>query len=292
MTATVLKKSRWKLILTLVWFFFTFALVVWWWVFSLKQLDLLSGVLNQSKFESLQRMLMWEGAVLVSAVFCGGLMLVILTNREVTRNEQLRNFFSIFAHDLKTSLSRLRLRTEVLSEKNQSPEFEKLVAEVNKLDLQLENSLWMARGNSQKLFAQEILLSSVIGSLRVEWPELEIKLHRDVKVVADGQALKSVFRNLFQNAWLHGEAKCVDINPQTQNAMCTIELQDDGKGFSGVYSQLGAQPLKSRNDKSNGLGLFLTRDLLRQMNGKLNFVKSDKGFKVEIILPQVKATNA
>lgn len=289
MTTKLLRSARWKLILTLVWFLFTFALVVWWWIFSLKQLDLLTGVLNQHKFESLERMLLWEGAVLVSAVFCGGLMLVVLTNRELSRNIQLRNFFSNFTHDLKTSLTRLRLRAEVLAEKVEGPEFEKLFSEVNRLDLQLENSLWVARGGEQKLFAQEIQLSSIISSLRVEWPELEIKLQRDVKILADGQALKSVFRNLFQNAWLHGEAHCVDIHPQLSSGVCRIAIADDGKGFKGDYTQLGAQLLKSRSDKGNGLGLFLTQDLLRQMNGKIRFMKSETGFQVEVILPAVEA---
>jgi signal transduction histidine kinase len=286
MTTKVLKSARWKLALSLFWFLFTLALVVWWWIFSLKQLDLLTGVLDVHKLESLKRMLLGEGAVLVSAVFFGGLTMVVLTNREVSRNQQLRNFFSNFTHDLKTSLTRLRLRAEVLSARAEGPEFEKLLSEVNRLDLQLENSLWVARAGSQKLFPQEIQLSSVIAFLRVEWPELEVKLHQDVQILADGQALKSVFRNLFQNSWLHGEAKRIDIKPSAEKSQWRIEITDDGKGFAGDYSELGSKLLKTRSEKGNGLGLFLTRDLLLQMNGKINFIKSNAGFSVELVLPR------
>lgn len=282
--------ERWKLGLSLFWFIFTFSLVVWWWMFSLEQLELMTSVLNQHKFESLQRMLIWEGAVLVSAVFCGGFMLVMFTYKEKSRNQKLRNFFSNFAHDLKTSLTRLRLRTEVMVEKAESPEFQKLLEEVSRLDLQLENSLWVAREGSQKLLTQQIKLSSVISFLRVEWPDLEIKLHQDAVVMADGQALKSIFRNLFQNAWLHGKANRVDINPRLDKNNWRIEISDNGQGYKGDHRQLGSRLLKSRSEQGNGLGLYLTKDLIERMRGHILFRKSEEGFKVEVVLPAATTT--
>lgn len=280
-----MRASKLQFALSLFWFLFTFSLVVWWWFFSLHQLDLLAEVIEQVKHQSIKRMLIWEGAVLVIAVFVGGLTLVILTNRERQRNLRLRNFFSNFTHDLKTSLTRLRLRTEMLAEKNPSPEVQKLLEEASRLDLQLENSLWVARGDSQRLIAEDISLSQSIGFLRVEWPELEVRLHQDALLLADGQALKSVFRNVFQNAWLHGEATKIDIKPLLQNNVWTIEIEDNGKGFSGDLKQLGAKLLNSKSDRGNGLGLFLTNDLLKRMNGQIKFLSVDKGFRLQIVLP-------
>ncbi len=285
MSEKTLYSAKIKLGLSLFWFLFTFSLVLWWWLFSLRQLDLLAEVLQPEKFTSIKKMLIWEGAVLVLAVFFGGLVLVVLTNRERVRNDRLRNFFSNFTHDLKTSLTRLRLRTEVLAEKNSSPEFQKLLDEASRLDLQLENSLWVARGDSQKLFRENIKLSSIIGFLRVEWPEIEVKLQQDINVLADGQALKSVFRNILQNSWLHGQAQKVEIKPVLEKNYWRIEIKDDGKGFSGDLKDLGSKLLKSKSDKGNGLGLFLTQDLIERMDGKIQFLKSEKGFLVEIILP-------
>lgn len=290
MLRRVLRAEGWKLGLSLFWFIFTFSLVIWWWIFSLEQLELLTGVLNQHKFESLQRMLIWEGAVLVSAVFCGGFMLVMFTYKEKSRNQRLRNFFSNFAHDLKTSLTRLRLRTEVLAEKAESPEYRKLLEEVSRLDLQLENSLWVARGDSQKLYAQKISLSQTIGFLRVEWPELEIKLHQDAEVVADGHALKSIFRNLFQNAWLHGKATRIDIKPHPEKNQWRIAITDNGQGYAGDNLRLGSPLLKSRSEQGNGVGLYLTRDLLERMHGRITFPQVETGFCAEVSLPRAETT--
>lgn len=280
-----LKSARIKVGLSLVWFLFTFSMVFWWWMFSLHQLDLISEIVDAAKYTSLHRMLIWEGAVLVSAVFVGGLVLVVLTYRERRRNEQLRNFFSNYSHDLKTSLTRLRLRTEVLAEKNPSEEFQKLLEETSRLDLQLENSLWLARLDSQKLSDEKIKISSIVGSLRGEWPELEIKLHQDATVSADDLALKSVFRNIFQNAWLHGQARRVDIRPELSGKQWTITIEDDGRGFAGDFKSLGQQFMRSRHMNGNGLGLFLTHDLVQRMQGKMTFNQVAKGFQLSLRLP-------
>lgn len=285
MSERTMTSDRWKLGLSLFWFLFTFSLTTWWWIFSLQQLELLSAVLEVEKYESLRRMLIWEGLVLLLAVFGGGLMLVILINRERARNNRLRLFFSTFTHDLKTSLSRLRLRTEMLAETAQNPKLTKLLEEVSRLDLQLENSLWVARGDSQSLLKQHIQLSTLVASLRVEWPELQIQLHQDAEVVADEQALRSVLRNLFQNAWLHGQAQKIDIKPERQQNHWRIFVTDDGVGFVGSLQDLGKSFTQSQNSKGNGLGLYLTRDLVERMQGQLNFVTKTKGFGVELNLP-------
>ena len=287
MSEQKVKTSKIKLGLSLFWFLFTFSLVVWWWIFSLRQLDLLADVLDPVKFGSMKRMLLGEGSVLVTVIFFGGLVLVLLTYREQNRNETLRNFFANFSHDLKTSLTRLRLRTEVLAEKNSSPEFQSLLAEAQRLDLQLENSLWVAKSTSHKLLQEKIQLSSIIGFLRVEWPDLEVILEKDVKILADEQALKSVFRNLFQNAWLHGGAKKVEINSKLSGANWNLEIIDNGKGYPGDLSVLGSSLLNSKSNSSNGIGLFLTCDLVKRMKGEMKFRSAGKGFIVDLTLPAV-----
>lgn len=282
-----MKSDRWKLGLSLFWFLFTFSLTTWWWIFSFRQLDLLSDVLGDEKYHSMRRMLLGEGLVLLVAIFCGGLTLVILINRERARNDRLRLFFSNFTHDLKTSLSRLRVRAEMLETDQQDPRLEKLLSEVSRLDLQLENSLWVARGDSQRMLQQKVSLSSLVGALRVEWPELQIQLNRDAEVIGDEQALRSVFRNLFQNSWLHGQATRLDIKPEKKGSHWQILITDDGKGFAGNRKELGKQLAQSQNVKGNGLGLYLTKDLIERMNGRLTFPEVSQGFQAEIHLPAV-----
>jgi signal transduction histidine kinase len=281
-----IQSDRFKIGLSLFWFVFTFSMVTWWWIFSLQQLDSPDFVLPPEKMHKLRRMLLWEGSFLLAFIFSGGASLLILTNRERLRNLRLRMFFSNFSHDLKTSLSRLRLRAEVLIENDKNPRLHKLMEEVNRLDLQLENSLWVARGEEQKLLTQEFSLGELLSQLRVEWPELEVHLQQDAILRADRQAVQSIFRNLFQNAWLHGKASKIDIQVQASSSQTlTLIFSDNGSGFSGSLPALGKEMLPSKETSGNGIGLYLTKFLLGRMNGQIQFETLQKGFRVLIKIP-------
>ena len=278
-----IQSDRLKLILSVFWFVFTFSMVTWWWIFSLRQLNSIESGIPHEKYERLHWMLLWEGSILLGFIFCGGAALLILTSRERSRNLRLRFFFSNFSHDLKTSLSRLRIRTEVLAQNNQSQDLQELLKEASRLDLQLENSLWVARGEEQKLVTTELMLGDIIGQLRVEWPEMEIHLQRNAKIKADPTAIRSVFRNILQNAWLHGEATRIDIQVEKlDDELLILSVQDNGAGFKGNLASLGKATLPSTEREGNGIGLYLTNLLLEKMNGKIVFEAAKTGFLAKL----------
>lgn len=281
-----IRSDRFKLGLSIFWFLFTLSMVIWWWIFSLRQLKSVSADLAPEKFESLHRMLLWEGAFLLLLILVGGSSLLFLTNQERKRNLRLRLFFSNFSHDLKTSLSRLRLRAEVLANREQNPQIQKLMDEVSRLDLQLENSLWVGRGEEQQLLTQKVLLSDLIGFLRVEWPEIEVHLQKNAELLADQQALKSIFRNLFQNASLHGQATRIDLKVDSEKpGKVRILVCDNGKGFSGDTQNLGKKILPATEKEGNGLGLYLTKHLLQRMKGDMEFGHCRTGFEAVLKIP-------
>ncbi len=286
MSKLTIRSDRFKIGLSIFWFVMTFSMVTWWWIFSFQQVNSPDFALPLEKLHKVKRMLLWEGTVLLSFIFVGGSSLLILTNRERLRNLRLRMFFSNFSHDLKTSLSRMRLRAEVLIENDQNPKLQKLLEEVNRLDLQLENSLWVARGEEQKLLTQEFALGEMLSKLRLEWPELEVHLQRDAILRADRQALQSVFRNLFQNSWLHGKAKKIEIGVASLSPeILELVISDDGTEFLGSLPFLGKEILPSFDKGGNGLGLYLTQFLLGRMKGKIRFEKPLRGFSVVLQIP-------
>lgn len=280
------RSDRVKLGLAIFWFVFTFSMVVWWWMFALGQLDTIAANLPPGKFDSVRRMLLWEGFILLVFILVGGVALLILTKRERMRNFRLRLFFSNFSHDMKTSLNRLRLRAEVLSDMGANPKLQKLMDEVNRLDLQLENSLWVSKGEEQKLLQQEISLHQLISKLRPEWPDIEIHLRENATIIGDSQALQSVFRNLLQNATLHGSATRVEIQvEQIRDNRIRVIFQDNGSGFAGDLHFLGNGILPQPERYGNGIGLYLVKSLLERMQCQIDFPKSDSGFQVRIEAP-------
>ena len=269
-------KSHYKTALAILWLAFTFALVTWWWVYMLQKLGFGQPTAH--------KMLIWEGAVLLGALLLGGVALIVFTYRDQKRHERLRFFFSTFSHDIKTSIARLRLQAEVLEEDlqgNSPPVMKRLIADIQRLDLQLENSLLLANVEESPLLHEEISLSALLSSLRIEFSDLSVELEREAKIHGDRRGFMSVVRNLLQNSVLHGKATTVRIKVKAiSDSRLELSFEDDGLGFKGESHKLGSALLNSKDSRGNGIGLLLTKRLMQKMRGDVRFESSEnKGFK-------------
>lgn len=267
-------KSHLKTVLAIIWFAFTFALVAWWWVFFLMELE---GARQH-------RMIAWEGSILLGSILIGGISLIVFTFRDKQRHDRLRFFFSTFSHDIKTSIARLRLQAEVLEEDlqgNSPPVMKRLISDIQRLDLQLENSLLLANLEVSPLLHEEMSLSQLMGNLRSEFADLSVELERDAKISGDRRALMSVVRNLLQNSVLHGKATTVRISVRAlNNSRLEVIFEDDGLGFKGETNKLGSELLNSKDSRGNGIGLLITKRLMKKMRGDIKFESTENaGFK-------------
>lgn len=276
-------KSHVKTALAIIWFVFTFSLVGWWWVYFLLRLDPTENP-SLEQLQKSHRMFAWEGSILLAAILLGGVALVIFSYRDQKRHQRLRFFFSTFSHDIKTSIARLRLQAEVLEEDlhgNTHPVMKRLIHDIQRLDLQLENSLLLANLEGGDLLREEVSLSDLLSSLRNEFSELSLELEKNAVVFGDRRALLSVFKNLLQNSVIHGKATAVRIKVrELGSSRIELQIQDDGLGFKGPLQKLGSEILKSQDSRSNGIGLLITKRLLQKMKGDIRFEsKENEGFK-------------
>lgn len=276
-----------KITLAVIWLMFASSMVGWWWFNGLTELKHFSNHQDPEVLRKI-RMITWEGAFFLGAIFIGGLSLLVLLYRDKSRNDQMRLFFSNFNHDLKTSIARVRIQTDLLSEQmNPSEPLRRLADDVNRLNLQLENSLLHSTHLEGKLFYEHLKLSEVLRELRPECEELEIKLQNDALIHGDRRIITSLFRNLIHNSLTHGESSSVSIQSRTVGAN-RIELTfiDNGQGFQGAEDQFHALGSSyNRNSGRRGFGLFVARKLLHKMNSEMSFLKSNAGFKVRLSLP-------
>lgn len=292
MSFRTLSQSKFRYYLSIAWLVFTCALTFWWWLHGILQLEAMSGMMSADKFERTHRMLMSEGAFFLATIFIGGVSLIVLAKKDYQRHEQIRMFFANFAHDLKTSMARLRIQSDLLKEEWTDQGMNRLSDHLNQLDLQLENSLWVARGDKQNFHFQNKKLSSILSSVRIEWPEIEISLEQDVVLWCDDLALKSVFRNILQNAVFHAQAKKIEIkvNPQSQNnskienGKVSLLISDDGQNFKGDIAQLGKKFIQPKSAHGNGLGLYLTRFLIEKMDGEIEFTSEQNKLLIHLRL--------
>jgi len=291
--STPRKSNRIVIALVGLWVVFTVTLAGWWLVFGLRQLDLLNRLNLEAAadFHRHYQMLLWEGGILIISLIGGGLALFYYARREQKRHAQVEEFFAAFTHDAKTALASLRLQAESLREDladaEPSPLLDRLLSDTLRLQLQLENSLFLVNLTRGKFFLEPISLSDRVDRVRHHWPDVVIAQSGDGVVMADDRALESVLTNLVQNSVTHGRATEVDINVQrTSDGRLGVRVKDNGGGFQGDLKLLGRLFVRHTRGSGSGVGLYIVRQLVKRMNGTIEFSReSSGGFVAEMDFP-------
>lgn len=285
-----------RIFLVGIWMVFTVSLAAWWMIFGLQQVESLREMVAAAgssdvaeQFFRQHKMLIWEGAILLISLLVGGVSLFYLVLQTQAQSRKLKEFFATFSHDLKTSLTSLRLQAEALQEDfrdRKNPLLDRLLNDTVRLQVQLENSLFLADLDRRRLFIEKLDLGRLIDSLRAYWPEAEILLKRGGYVRADARAFESVLKNLIQNSISHGEAGGISVDVKDAGSgRVELRIDDDGKGFQGDYRKLGELFTRHTPRSGSGVGLYLVCNLLKGMDGKVKFEKTDKGFAAVIHMP-------
>ena len=275
---------KWKSAFVLLWIVFTTSMIGWWWFYGIEQMSMPIEALDLDKR---RRMLFWEGSFFLLAQVLGGVMMFYFMKREETKNKSIRNFFAGFSHDLKTSISRLRLQSEVLSEDDKfknNKQIVRLVKSINQLDLQLENSLWMSQLESIKTLKENFPISKLISGIKNEFQEITIELNKDQNLETDYRALHFVFRNLIQNSLIHGGSSRITIKIDEAGSQKLITMVDDGIGVQETLSISDVIHFRFNEKKTSGIGLYLCSEIVKKLNGRLEFFNPNQGFGVKIYL--------
>lgn len=289
-----MKRTTWQYAAAATWMVFTVALASWWLMFGLsqaRQLGAREGP-DAAQVSRVARMLVLEGTVLVGMLIAGGVALLAAIRFEQRRRRDLRSFFMAFTHDLKTSLTSLRLQAEALREDlpqaSANPNLQRLLTDSVRLQLQLENALSLSTADGA-VFVEAIELGTLVDYLRADFPELTVEITGDARVRADRRALESVLRNLLQNAVVHGHASHVSLDPRrAASGAVEIVVTDDGGGATVDLSTLLDRPfVRPTTTSGSGVGLYVCGRLLNQMHGRIRLLGGrPSGFAVSIELPE------
>ena len=111
-------------------------------------------------------------------------------------------------------------------------------------------------------------------------------------VQGDRVALKSAFRNLLTNAIKHGGEGCtIRIGMENHDSNCQLQVYNSGptippKSRATLFSKpvLSANT-KKRGEKGLGLGLYLSRDIIRNCGGDVLYQPSQEGSNFILTFP-------
>jgi len=289
-----------RVIMGILWLALSVSLGTWWAIIGMRQTENIAqlmkttGINSDSEalayIEKQHRMIRSEGIFFLLLITGGGLSLIFMSVRDVRRNRLIKDFFATVTHEMKTPLASLRLQAESLEELLSSNRHrtlvKRLINDSGRLELQMDKALYLASiSRSEKLYAENIQINEIYGQLEVYFENLEFIGETNYSISGDKRALESIFRNLIENAFNHGEAQKVEINTILKDDFAHIKLQDNGNGFRGDINKIGKLFFRHNSRSGSGVGLFLVKTLVSKMKGKVSFSNTSTGFKVEIILP-------
>ncbi|HXV12105.1 MAG TPA: ATP-binding protein [Burkholderiales bacterium] len=198
------------------------------------------------------------------------------------------------SHDLKTPITRLRLRAELLDDPALRAKFEKDLSEMESM---VTATLDFMRGAESREPRQPIDVMALLESLQADAAEI------NGSVVIEGvaarpyrglaQALKRCLGNLVDNALRYGKsAKVVVTDSPT---LLEIRVRDEGPGIPESELERVFEPFhrlegsRSRDTGGTGLGLGIARNIARAHGGDivLHNVASG-GLEAALTLPRTR----
>jgi len=196
------------------------------------------------------------------------------------------------SHDLRTPLTRLRLRGEFMDESQQ----EKYFRDLDEMEAMIKATMAFARDEASAEPATNLDLSGLLtelGGLMIEAgkPVLVTPAQDPVPVIARPMALKRVFQNLMENAVTYGRNARVALSQTKKDVMVTVD--DDGPGipedqleqvFAPFYRTEGS---RNRSTGGVGLGLATVRSTVRAHGGDVTLEnRPGGGLRATVRLPR------
>jgi signal transduction histidine kinase len=197
--------------------------------------------------------------------------------------------FAAISHDLKTPLTRARLRAEMISDTDQK---EALIGDLENLETMVKGSLQMMKDDAIHENTQRIDLSQLLLSLASKSQIYALPIELDIQpgLVIDGRsmALQRLFSNLIDNALAYGRAVCIIASANDQGTV--IRILDPGPGLSDADKARVFEPYYRIDQKPSGdhvgLGLGIARSIANLHGGELELKdRRGGGLMVEVYFP-------
>ena len=198
----------------------------------------------------------------------------IMQQRLATFIRDRTRIFTAMSHDLKTPITRLRLRAELLDDAQLRAKF---VSDLEEMEAMVSATLDFMRGLESREPAQPLDVMALLESLQEDAREVDGKVEIEGKTLKpyDGhpQALKRCLSNLIGNAVQYGKAATIRVVDSADRLQ--ICIRDQGPGIPENELERVFEPFhrleasRSRDTGGTGLGLSIARNIARAHGGDI-----------------------
>ena len=199
--------------------------------------------------------------------------------------------FAAMSHDMRTPLTRLRLRLESIPDDAQR---EKLSKDISEIEALASSALEVTRGLAQNEEPAVVDLAKLVGDIVLEYAALghEIKLRGSAASIEIRRlAFKRAFLNLLDNAVKYG--RDVEISLEDSPNYLDVAVSDRGPGIPEAemenvfYPYYRVESSRNRGTGGAGLGLAIAKDVVESHGGELTLAnRAGGGLEARIRVPR------
>lgn len=194
-------------------------------------------------------------------------------------------------HDLRTPITRLRLRTDFIDDDTQR---DKSLQDLDEVEAMISSLLSFAREDALNEPREAVDLMALLQTVCDDFTDAghEVAFNGDVRlpVLCSPHAIRRAFDNLLENAVRYGG--CARLSVTQVGGQCMITIDDDGPGIPEDEMEKVFEPFyrveQSRNRETGGtgIGLYVARSVIRGHGGDIALANRDAGgLCVTVTLP-------
>jgi signal transduction histidine kinase len=215
-----------------------------------------------------------------------------MTTRLKNAAESRMRLVAAAGHDLRTPLTRMRLRAEFLDEEDRSM----WLNDLEELDRIADSAIQLVREETQRERSQPLRVDEIIKEICRDLASMKASVTivkmQAVTISSAPLALTRAVRNLVINAATHGDGAFVTVG--LENSIAVITIDDEGPGIpeqsmSRVFEPFfRVDPARRKSGPGAGLGLAIAKEIVERHGGRLTLQnRLPKGLRQRVSFPAV-----
>lgn len=194
------------------------------------------------------------------------------------------------SHDLRTPLTRMKLQLSLLKDEKAKKELE---LDINEMTAMLDSYVSFVRSEAPEPIENiniNKLLKDIIKNINLNNYKLKFLEKNIIKTSGRPIQLKRAIQNIIDNSLRYADELYIEILLGEDGCILTIEDNGPGipdKNYEDVFKPFfSLDPSRNKLKGESGLGLSITRDIIRSHGGDIRLSKSSfGGLKSQIQLP-------